>query len=66
MNFQNQLKNQKSWKERFEELLEYKAKNGDCQVPVRFKENQQLATWVRTQRRYFKEGTIEVEKNTKT
>ncbi len=63
--FPKPLENQKSWEERFEELLEYKAKNGDCQVPVRFKENQQLATWVRTQRRNYKEGTIDTDKKQK-
>lgn len=63
--FPKPLENQKSWDERFEELLDYKKANGDCQVPVRFKENQQLATWVRTQRRYYKEGTIEAEKKDK-
>jgi len=63
--FPELLQNQKSWEERFEELLDYKNKFGDCKVPVRFKENQQLATWVRTQRRYFTEGTINAEKKMK-
>ena len=63
--FPKPLENKKSWDERFEELLEYKGKHGNCQVPVRFKENQQLATWVRTQRRYYKEGTIAEDKKSK-
>ncbi|WP_371823820.1 helicase associated domain-containing protein [Lentimicrobium sp. L6] len=63
--FPKPLENQKSWDERFEELLAYKDKHGNCQVPVRFKENQQLATWVRTQRRYYKEETITEDKKSK-
>jgi hypothetical protein len=63
--FPTPMTNQKTWEERFVELLDYKAKNGDCKVPVRYKANQQLATWVRTQRRNYKEGTIKGEKKDK-
>ncbi len=63
--FPKPMENKKSWDERFDELLEYKDKHGNCHVPVRFKENQQLATWVRTQRRYYKERTIATDKKNK-
>jgi len=59
------MNNQKTWDERFEELVKYKNEFGDCKVPVRYKENQQLATWVRTQRRNYKEETIKKEKKDK-
>lgn len=39
------------WRRRFEELMEYKNRYGDCNVPQGFVENPQLAIWVVTQRR---------------
>jgi hypothetical protein len=43
-----------SWKTRYNELLEFKRKFGDCCVPTEYKANLQLGSWVRNQRRYFK------------
>ncbi len=63
--FPTPMNNQITWTERYEELLNYKEKYGDCKVPVKFEENQQLATWVRTQRRNFKEKTINIEEKDK-
>ena len=41
---------QASWKERFEELVEYKKVFGDCRVPTQFSDNPKLGQWVVTQR----------------
>ncbi|CAJ1959529.1 unnamed protein product [Cylindrotheca closterium] len=43
-----------AWQERFNELVEYKRKHGDCNVPNRFGENLALGQWVKSQRRQFK------------
>ncbi|CAJ1942378.1 unnamed protein product [Cylindrotheca closterium] len=42
------------WDERFNELLDYKRVNGNCNVPSRYTENRQLAVWVKRQRRQHK------------
>lgn len=63
--FPKPKENQMTWEERFEQLLQFKKKNGHCKVPVRFKENRQFATWVRTQRRGYVEGTIDADKKKK-
>ena len=41
------------WKRRFEELCEYKERNGTCMVPARCKEYPKLGRWVMTQRRQY-------------
>ena len=38
------------WDEMFGQLVQYKAKHGDCLVPSRFEENLRLGKWVETQR----------------
>lgn len=42
------------WDERLQGLLEYKARNGHCNVPSRYAANRQLAIWVKRQRRQYK------------
>jgi len=42
------------WQEIFEELIEYKQKNGDCIVPSNYSSNTRLASWVKQQRREYK------------
>lgn len=42
------------WDERFNELIDYKRINGNCNVPSRYTENRQLAVWVKRQRRQYK------------
>ena len=42
------------WFNRFEHLKQYKSKNGDCNVPATYEENQPLANWVRRQRAQYK------------
>lgn len=63
--FPKPKENQMTWEERFEELLQFKTNNGHCKIPIRYKKNPQLATWVRTQRRGYVEGTINPDKKKK-
>uniref|UniRef100_A0A7S4M8C4 Helicase-associated domain-containing protein n=1 Tax=Odontella aurita TaxID=265563 RepID=A0A7S4M8C4_9STRA len=42
------------WEVRYQELMAYKLKHGDCLVPIGFKENPQLSSWVSTQRQEMK------------
>jgi hypothetical protein len=49
-----QVRNRPEWEHRYQELLEYKAKNNDCKVPQHFKENRALGKWVAKQREQFK------------
>jgi len=42
------------WESRFNQLVEYKKKHGDCLVPIGYKGNSQLANWVSTQRQEYK------------
>ena len=39
------------WNQRFMELQKYKEEFGDCNVPIHYAENKQLAVWTKTQRR---------------
>jgi len=43
-----------TWQERFKELQQFKARNGHCLVPTRYRCNPKLATWVHHQRRQHK------------
>jgi hypothetical protein len=45
---------QDQWKERFQELAEYKQANGHCEVQHDFPYNQTLAHWVKRQRYQYK------------
>jgi len=42
------------WEIRYQELIAYKAQNGNCLVPFGYKKNAQLANWISTQR----QGTL--------
>ena len=42
------------WEQNYIELEKYKNTKGDCNVPQRFEENQQLASWVHNQRYRYK------------
>jgi len=44
----------KTWNERFEQLVEYKKLHGDCNVVYSYKEIPGLATWVASQRSFFR------------
>ena len=43
----------KQWQEMFDQLLEFKSKNGHTMVPKRYPVNPRLANWVHTQRVSF-------------
>ena len=48
-----------SWDDRYDELVEYKNKHGNCLVPQRYSKNKALGRWVakqRTQYRLRREG----------
>jgi hypothetical protein len=53
-------KHQEDWNSRFEQLLAYKAKHGDCLVPHGYQEDRSFAEWVHRQRttyaNHVKEG----------
>lgn len=42
------------WEQRFGELIQYKKRFGDTRIPATWPENQQLASWTRSQRGYFR------------
>ena len=42
------------WEARFQELLDYRTKHGDCKVPQHYKENKALGKWVAKQREQHK------------
>jgi hypothetical protein len=50
------------WQRRFSELLEFKAKTGHCNVPIPYKENPGLATWVHQQRRLMTLGKMRLDR----
>ena len=43
-----------SWKERFQQLREYKAQFTNCLVPIKYAANPKLGKWVSTQRTQYK------------
>ena len=52
----------KSWKQRYEELLEYKKRFGNCNVPHSYVDNPALASWVKWQRYYKSKGVLALER----
>jgi hypothetical protein len=42
------------WKDRYNELLNYKSEHGDCNVPYDHPENPRLSQWVKRQRHQYK------------
>lgn len=50
------------WFERYGQLVAYKQKHGNCDMPARWNENQKLATWVVNQRVMQRDGVLEPEK----
>ncbi|SMQ86975.1 Superfamily II DNA or RNA helicase [Bacillus sp. OV166] len=51
-----------NWDERYEELILYNDRHGNCLVPERYKENPSLGIWVRKQRDNYKNGVLSLEK----
>ncbi|HEY5234430.1 MAG TPA: Helicase associated domain protein, partial [Verrucomicrobiae bacterium] len=52
----------RAWNDWFNELVQYKAKHGDCKVPTRGNENPRLGVWVSNQRQLKKYGKLEPER----
>lgn len=46
------------WNEKYNELCEYKANNGDCNVPDDYPDNRSLGSWVGNQRMVMKKGKL--------
>ena len=53
---------QQFWENRFQELVSYKKEHGDCLVPQSWKENKQLASWVKNQRTFRKEDKLDAQR----
>lgn len=54
-----------SWNERYNQLVAYKEKEGDCNVPTRSSDSSEikvLGRWVTSQRSLYKRGVIDKEK----
>lgn len=51
-----------NWFERYGQLVAYKQKHGDCDMPARWDANQKLATWIVDQRVQKRNGNLEPEK----
>ena len=50
------------WSQRFEELQDFKARRGDCQVPASYDENKTLASWVIYQRKTYQDSSLTLER----
>ena len=50
------------WKEKFNELCEFKREHGHTNVPTGYKENPSLAVWVMNQRQTYKKGLMKEER----
>jgi hypothetical protein len=51
-----------SWASRYQALLAYKARHGDCNVPGRYAENPSLGIWVANQRHAFAQDKLPPER----
>ena len=52
---------ERSWEERLDELVVYKKKNGNCNVP---RSHGKLGNWVHNQREFYKKGKLAQERTT--
>lgn len=52
----------RAWSEWFDELVQYKATHGDCNVPTRWANNRGLGIWVSNQRQLKKQGKLDPER----
>ena len=51
-----------AWKARFDELLAYKQRHGDCDVPAKRGDNEPFGNWVSMQRQLKKRGQLHPER----
>lgn len=49
------------WQTHYEELVEYKRNNGNCNVPARYTKNRRLGIWVSAQRQQYKQINSNVD-----
>jgi len=52
----------KAWEQKYQELVLYRKKNGDANVPGAWKENPKLSSWVEGQRRWFARGRLRADR----
>ena len=50
------------WEEMYSELVKYKESHGDCNVPIDYLENEELAIWVKNQRSQHQSGFLSTER----
>jgi hypothetical protein len=48
----------KKWNKQYEQLVEFKRKNGNCLVPKRYKQDPFLGQWVLTQRKLYSKNKL--------
>jgi hypothetical protein len=53
------------WNTRFQQLLEYKKANGDCNVPKEYSQNFKLGRWVGRQREAKRKNKLSAERKAK-
>ena len=53
---------ERAWVKRYQELVAYKNRFGDCNVPKKWCENTTLGLWCRTQRAEYKKGKLTPER----
>ncbi|MDY4960476.1 MAG: Helicase associated domain protein, partial [Chlamydia suis] len=53
---------EEAWEENFLELQRFREEHGHCNVPNRYPQNPQLASWVSNQRYAFKKGELSEDK----
>lgn len=49
---------EKNWMIMFQQLREYRIDNGDCKVPMKYKPNPQLGSWVNNQKSKYKKKKL--------
>jgi hypothetical protein len=47
-----------NWNSMFEQLLSYKERNGDCNVPARYEKDKSLGLWVFNQRQFRRKSSL--------
>jgi hypothetical protein len=55
----------KRWNDKFERLVHYKEKHGDCLVPKNYEEDPSLGWWVATQRRIYASNKLRSDRRSK-
>ncbi|MCU7667753.1 Helicase associated domain protein [Bacillus thuringiensis] len=50
------------WEFLYQELINYKKRNGDCLVPLKYLENPNLGNWVSNNRRNYLKNNLSIEK----